>query len=108
MLSPARGLRRDIAVAALLSAVFLCAACLVLAFAHPHEDAFILFKYARNVAASEGIVYYPGGPHAEGATDFGWMLLLAGAVRVGADVALAAAVLNAAGFFVASLLVLRS
>jgi hypothetical protein len=104
----ARGFRRDIAVAALLSATFLAGASAVLAFAHPHEDAFILFKYARNVAASEGIVYYPGGPHAEGATDFGWMLLLAGAVRVGADVALAAAVLNAAGFFVASLLVLRS
>jgi hypothetical protein len=104
----ARVFHRDVALAALLSTTFLAAALALLAFGHPHEDAFILFKYARNVAAGEGVVYYPGGPHAEGATDFAWMILLAGAVRAGADVAVAAAVLNAAGFFLASLLLLRS
>jgi len=68
-----------------------------LALGHPHEDAFILFEYARNLAAGEGIVFFAGGPHTEGATDFLWMLLLALLTRVGLDVAVAAAVGNALG-----------
>ena len=40
---------------------------------HPHEDAFILFVYAENMAAGNGIVYFAGGGPAEGATDFLWM-----------------------------------
>lgn len=69
----------------------------VLSYGHPNEDAFILFKYARNLAEGHGIVYYPDGPHAEGATDFLWMLALAGLHRAGIDVAIGAAILNALG-----------
>jgi hypothetical protein len=65
--------------------------------AHPNEDAYILFKYADQLAAGHGIVYYPGGPHAEGATDFLWMVALACARRIGCDVALAAVIGNAIG-----------
>lgn len=68
-----------------------------LATSHPHEDAFILFEYARHVAAGDGIVFSTGGPRAEGATDFLWMLLLAGSARVGLDVAVAAVLWNAVG-----------
>ncbi len=65
--------------------------------AHPNEDAYILFKYANQLAAGHGIVYYPGGPPAEGATDFLWMVALACAKRIGCDVALAAVIGNAIG-----------
>jgi hypothetical protein len=64
---------------------------------HPHEDAYILFRYAEHLAAGLGIVYNPGGPPTEGATDFLWLVLLAGLVRAGADVAVAAVWLNALG-----------
>ncbi|HEY6876633.1 MAG TPA: hypothetical protein VI299_01390, partial [Polyangiales bacterium] len=59
--------------------------------------AFILFRYADHLAAGLGIVFNPKGPPAEGATDFLWLVLLAGFVKLGWDVALAAALLNAAG-----------
>jgi arabinofuranosyltransferase len=65
--------------------------------AHPAEDAFILFKYAENVARGQGIVYYAGGPRTEGATDLLWLMLLAGSVAAGMSVAVAALVWNALG-----------
>lgn len=65
--------------------------------AHPFEDAFILFKYAENIAAGRGVVFYAGGPHAEGYVDFLWVCLIALLRFFGADVAAAAALLNAIG-----------
>jgi hypothetical protein len=64
---------------------------------HPHEDAFILFRYAQHLAKGDGIVFNIGGPHAEGATDFLWMILLALGVKASIDIALVAASLNACG-----------
>ncbi len=64
---------------------------------HPHEDAYILFRYVNNLVTGEGISFNRGGPPTEGATDFLWMLLLSGLVRLGVDVARAAVLLNAAG-----------
>ncbi len=49
----------------------------------PAEDAVILFAYSRNLAQHGAITYVSGGPHVEGATDFAWMVLLAGAERLG-------------------------
>jgi len=69
---------------------------------HPHEDAYILFKYVRMWASGEGIVYYPGGLHTEGATDFGWLVLLTALYRVGFDAAVAALACNALGAALAS------
>jgi hypothetical protein len=40
------------------------------------DDAFISFRYARNVARGEGWVYNPGGPAGEGFSNFLWTLLL--------------------------------
>jgi hypothetical protein len=91
----------------LLFSAHLACALLILAYVFPHEDAVILFKFSRNVAAGQGIVFYPGGPHAEGATDFLWMLALAAAQKIGVDVAITAAVLNAFGIGMAGWLILR-
>ena len=51
----------------------------------PAEDAMILFAYSRNLAGRGAITFFAGGPHAEGATDFAWMAMVAGAMRVGLD-----------------------
>ena len=64
---------------------------------HPHEDAYILFKYAENLAAGHGFVYYPGGPPSEGATDFLWLMALASFEKAGVYAAMGAVLLNAIG-----------
>jgi hypothetical protein len=69
----------------------------VLAADHPADDAYILFRYAEHVAQGHGSVFNVGGPRAEGATDFLWLMGLAAGVRAGLDVALAALLLNALG-----------
>jgi hypothetical protein len=69
----------------------------VLAADHPADDAYILFRYAEHVAEGHGSVFNVGGPRAEGATDFLWLMTLAAGVRAGLDVALAALLLNALG-----------
>lgn len=64
---------------------------------HPHEDAYILFRYVEHLVAGHGVAFNPGGPPTEGATDFLWMILLSGWVWLGTDVARAAVWLNALG-----------
>ncbi len=79
----------------------------VLSDGHPHEDAYILFTYAENAAHGHGIVFHPGGPHTEGATDFLWLVLLTALVSLGVDVAIAAAMLNAAGAYACAIVLAR-
>ncbi|MDP9530520.1 hypothetical protein [Pseudomonas protegens] len=64
---------------------------------HPNEDAYILFVYVKNFLNGYGISYYPGGGHAEGATDFLWMALLILTSETGLNVAFSATFLNAVG-----------
>ncbi len=47
------------------------------------EDAAILFRYSENLADTGRISYNPGGERAEGATDFLWMVLIAGLYKLG-------------------------
>lgn len=71
-------------------AVFLCSLGLLMCVALPlysvvsvpAEDAVILHQYSRNLAETGAITYIPHGPHAEGATDFLWMLYLALGMRL--------------------------
>ena len=84
------------ALSGLAAIVYFMIALWVLQTGHLHEDAYILFTYVENLARGEGIVYYAGGPPAEGATDFLWLMIL-GALRwASVDAGLAAAALNAA------------
>src|SRR3954452_8190151 len=50
---------------------------------HPIDDAYITFRYARNLAEGLGLVYNPG-EWVLGTTTPLWALLLAGAYRLGA------------------------
>lgn len=48
------------------------------------DDAFISFRYAANLAHGHGPVWNPG-EHVEGYTNFGWILLLAAAMKLGVE-----------------------
>jgi tetratricopeptide (TPR) repeat protein len=47
------------------------------------DDAFISFRYARNLASGAGLVFNPGHERVEGYTNFLWVILLAAFVRAG-------------------------
>src|SRR5687768_4230048 len=49
------------------------------------DDAAICFSYARNIAAGEGIVPWPGGERVEGFSDPTWIVLLVGFEWFGLD-----------------------
>lgn len=49
----------------------------------PEEDAAMLMRYSRHLAAGHGIVWNVGEPPVDGATDFLFMTLLAGVHRLG-------------------------
>ena len=80
-----RGLDRLLLLAlGLYGVLALTSLALVPRFYLPAEDAVILFQYSRNLAQHGAITFLAGGPHAEGATDFAWMLLVAAAIRCAA------------------------
>jgi arabinofuranosyltransferase len=60
------------------------------------EDAFISFRFARNLVAGHGLVWNPGEAPVEGYTNFLWVLLAAGALELGLDPAHAAQALGVA------------
>ena len=60
----------------------------------PEEDAAMLLRYSRNLAAGYGIVWNIGEPPVDGATDFLFMVLVAGLVRLGIDLETAARALG--------------
>lgn len=55
----------------------------------PFEDAAMIMRYALHIAAGHGIVWNIGEPPVDGATDFLFMMILAGCVKLGAQVELA-------------------
>ncbi len=47
------------------------------------DDAFISFRYARNLSHGHGLTFNPGGEHVEGYSNFLWVLILAACDRLG-------------------------
>ena len=86
-----------LAIGGIAAALALVGFLAILAAGHLDEDAYILFAYSSNLAAGHGIVWDWAHGHAEGATDFLWMILLAGLQRLGVDVGAGAGLLNATG-----------
>ena len=97
-----------VAIASVTGGLFLAIGYCMLSTGHPTEDAYILFCYAEHLAGGHGIVFNIGGPRAEGATDFLWLLLVSGLTAVGLDVAISALVLNGFGAGLAGLLLSRT
>ena len=73
----------------------------------PAEDAVILWEYSRNLAERGAITFIAGGPRVEGATDFGWMVLLAGAIRCGIPPFWFSAAANTAALLLLGVVLLR-
>jgi hypothetical protein len=71
----------------------------VLFFNSTLEDAHITFRYARNMGEGNGLgVWNIGEPPVEGFSSFLWMVLLAGAMRLGMSPFLTAKILGASSF----------
>jgi hypothetical protein len=62
--------------------------------AHPQEDAAILLRYAQHFAQGDGIVWNIGGRPVDGATDFLFMVFVAGLSHLGMGVEAAARLLG--------------
>ena len=78
---------------------------LILRYGHLHEDAYILYIYSENLAATNVVSYYSGGPPTEGATDFLWMVLIAIFNFFGVPSGVASATLNTIGVFFVTLII---
>ena len=101
----------DRALCASLAIYGLAVLLTLLALPHfflPAEDAVILHQYSRNLAEQGAITYYSGGPRAEGATDFAWMALVAGAIRCGIAPPVFTAVINFSTLLLLGLVMLRA
>jgi hypothetical protein len=66
-----------------------------------------LFQYSRNLYQHGAIIFYAGGPHTEGATDFLWMLLISGAMRLAIPAFVFCAAMNILSLLGLSLVLLR-
>lgn len=67
-------------------------------FIHANEGAANLFRYSANLAETGVISYNPGGQPVEGATDFLYMVAIAGLAFFGADTHAAAILINILAF----------
>ena len=94
-----------------IARTFVSAAILTLAFAHIRylwfvcDDAFITFRYARNLASGLGPVWNPG-ERVEGYTNFLWMLASAAVLKLGGRPDLAMPVASAACALIALAVIL--
>ncbi len=107
---PPRRLLLDRAICLALAIYGITVLLTLLALPHfflPAEDAVILHQYSKNLAEHGAITYYAGGPHAEGATDLAWMLLVAAGLRAGVSPAWFTAAVNVATLLLLGLVLLR-
>jgi len=58
------------------------------------DDAYISYRYARNFARGDGLLFDPGQTPVEGYSNFAWVAILAGAARLGIDIPSAARILG--------------
>jgi hypothetical protein len=78
------------------------------AFFMPAEDAVILWAYSKNLALHGAITYFAGGPHTEGATDFAWMIAVAGAIKCHIDPEIFSAAINVITLSLLAVLLVRT
>jgi len=65
-----------------------------LLFGYTMDDAFISFRYARNLARGEGLVYNPGQSPVEGYSSFLWTILFVPVIAAGWDPELVSKILG--------------
>jgi arabinofuranosyltransferase len=103
------GLSRRTALLLALGAMTVATTLAVILSRATLDDAYITFRYARHLAEGYGFgAWNHTGEHVEGYSSLLWMLLLAGAARLGVDVRIASKVLGiAAALIVIAALVWR-
>lgn len=104
---PIEGFNQTFLYSLLSAAIFLALGTFVLLFGHPHEDAYILYIYSEMLASNGVIQYFPGGPPAEGATDFLWMVAISFLNFIGVPSGYASLLLNALGVFLLSFIAIQ-
>jgi hypothetical protein len=73
----------------------------------PAEDSVILYLFSRNLAQHGAITFFAFGPHAEGATDFLWMVMIAGGIKLGLPPFWAASLINFISVFLLGFVLAR-
>ena len=71
------------------------------------DDAYITFRYARNLAETGVVTWNPGESPVEGYSNFLWMLLAAGAIKASADPLLVARAVSVLALLLAAFMVRR-
>ncbi len=99
--------RRPLVIAGALAALALYLAH-VRSYGFLTDDAFISFRYARNLAEGHGLVFNAGHERVEGYTNFLWVVLLASLARLGVAPERIANVLSVACGIAVWFLVLRA
>ncbi|MCI4670548.1 MAG: hypothetical protein MRZ79_20605 [Bacteroidia bacterium] len=89
----------------LFSGCFCTLSLWLASYIHPAEDAVILFRYAKHLSQEGVIAFNQGGPPTEGATDFLWMVLIAGGNTLGLSPYSASLLLSALGLILMSYLI---
>lgn len=72
---------------------------------HPSEDAAILMRYAQNLADGHGVVWNVGERPVDGATDFLFMVVVAGLAKVGLSVEAAVRSVGLVSHFVTAIVI---
>src|SRR6476659_3933890 len=98
---PGAGFSKREAILLAAAAMTVAATLTVLLWRVTLDDAYITFRYARHLAEGYGLgAWNHTGERVEGYSSLLWMLLLAGAARLGVDVRLASKVLGVAAALV--------
>src|SRR5262249_53479206 len=108
LLHAVASLRRSPALAAALLAALALLVAHSLYYWFLTDDAYISFRYARNLADGYGLVFNPGFERVEGYSNLLWVLLLAGAHACGLVIERVAPVLSLAATVGLALLVARA
>ena len=84
-------------LAFIIAILYLIFNIFIIQHSHFDEDAYILFRYVDMLNKGFGITYYPGASPIEGATDFLWLIFIAGISKLGIDIGTSAIILNSFG-----------
>jgi hypothetical protein len=98
---PRRGMQALIVIVLTLAGAF--AIWRIVTMAWTCDDAFISYRYAKNLVQGHGLVYNPG-ERVEGYTNFLFTIALAGAMALGAEPRLVSMVLGAAAYLVVAVI----
>lgn len=97
---------RYISVIAVCAALIICAVAIYTNRAFYHDDAFITLRYADNFLHGHGLVWNPG-EWVEGYSNFGFLMLVVIAGRIGINLQSATRVINFAALFAMVVVLVR-